>query len=101
MNLKHMWGGNVSFKGVVLVALVSLVVGLGISGSLDWLAPSRAVNFMGDAGNSESRSPNGLPDFVSLAKKMKPIVVNISTVTVSEGRGNQEFSSPFGEEDPL
>ena len=101
MNLKHMWAGKVSFKGVVLVALVSLVVGLGISGSLDWLAPSRAVNFMGDAGNSESRSPNGLPDFVSLAKKMKPIVVNISTVTVSEGRGNQEFSSPFGEEDPF
>ncbi|HMF47534.1 MAG TPA: DegQ family serine endoprotease [Candidatus Saccharimonadales bacterium] len=101
MNLKNMWAGNVSFKGVVLVALVSLVVGLGISGSLDWLAPSRAVNFMGDAGNSESRLPSGLPDFVSLAKKMKPIVVNISTVTVSEGRGNQEFSSPFGEEDPF
>jgi serine protease Do len=101
MNLKNSWGGNVSFKGVVLVALVSLVVGLGISGSLDWLAPSRAVNFMGDAGNSDSRLPNGLPDFVSLAKKMKPIVVNISTVTVSEGRGSQEFSSPFGEEDPF
>ncbi|MGH7871480.1 MAG: trypsin-like peptidase domain-containing protein, partial [Candidatus Binatia bacterium] len=57
---------------------------------------------MGDAGNSDSRLPNGLPDFVSLAKKMKPIVVNISTVTVSEGRGGgQEFSGPFGDEDPF
>ncbi len=102
MNLKHFWGGSVGFKGVVLVALVSLIIGLGISGGLDWLSPSRAVNFMGDAGNSDSRLPNGLPDFVSLAKKMKPIVVNISTVTVSEGRGGgQEFSGPYGEEDPF
>ena len=38
MNLKNIWNGNVSLRGVILVALVSLVVGLGISGSLDWLA---------------------------------------------------------------
>jgi len=101
MNLKNLWGGKVSTKSVVLVALVSLVIGLGISASLGWLTPSRAVNFMGDAGNPESRFASGLPDFVSLAKKMRPVVVNISTVTVSEGRGSQEFSSPFGEEDPF
>ncbi len=53
MNLKNIWGGNVGFKGVILVALVSLVVGLGISGSLDWLSPSRAVNLMGESGNPE------------------------------------------------
>jgi serine protease Do len=29
------------------------------------------------------------------------LVVNISTTQVSEGRGGQEFSSPFGEEDPF
>ena len=50
MNLKNLWSGNVSFKGAVLVALVSLVVGLGISGSLDWLAPSRARQFHRRAG---------------------------------------------------
>ena len=55
MNLKNIWGGNVGFKGVILVALVSLVVGLGISGSLDWLSPSRAVNLMGESGNPEFR----------------------------------------------
>jgi serine protease Do len=101
MNLKNLWGGKVSTKSVVLVALSSLLIGLGISASLGWLTPSRAVNFMGDAGNPESRFASGLPDFVSLAKKMRPVVVNISTVTVSEGRGSQEFSSPFGEEDPF
>lgn len=42
----------------------------------------------------------GLPDFVSLAKKLRPVVVNISTTQVSEG-GVQGFASPFGEEDPF
>ena len=46
MKLSDIWGSGVSFKGVVLTALISLAVGLGISASLDWLAPSRAVNFM-------------------------------------------------------
>jgi serine protease Do len=103
MDENKKWSGNVSLKGVVIVALVSLVIGLGISGSLDWLAPSRAVNFMGDAGVGDSRPTGGLPDFVNLAKKLKPIVVNISTTQVSEGRGSQEFSSPFGggEDDPF
>ena len=102
MNLKDIWSGGVGLKGVLLVALISLAVGLGISGSLDWLAPSRAVNFMGDAGTADLRPTGGLPDFVNLAKKMKPIVVNISTTQVSEGRGGgQEFGSPFGEEDPF
>jgi serine protease Do len=102
MSWKNLWDGNVGMKGVVLVALVSLVIGLGISGSLDWLAPSRAVNFMGDAGVGESQPSGGLPDFVNLAKKLKPVVVNISTTQVSEGRGSQEFANPFGgEEDPF
>jgi serine protease Do len=102
MSLKNLWAGNVSFKGVVLVALVSLVVGLGISGALDWLAPSRAVNLMGESGNPDSsRTAGQLPDFVSLAKKMRPIVVNISTTQISDVRGQQEFGSPFGEEDPF
>src|SRR4249919_1147833 len=84
MNLKNIWRGNVGLKGVMLVALVSLVVGLGISGSLD------------------SRSPGQLPDFVALAKKVRPLVVNISTTQVSEGRGGQqEFGNPFGEDDPF
>ncbi|MGE5303258.1 MAG: DegQ family serine endoprotease [Alphaproteobacteria bacterium] len=101
MSLKNPWSGNFSLKGVVLVALVSLVVGLGISGSLDWLAPSRAVNLIGESGNSDSRVGVQLPDFVVLAKKLKPIVVNISSTQVSEAAGPQEFGNPFGEDDPF
>jgi serine protease Do len=100
MEPESKWGGTISFKGAVLVALVSLVVGLGISGSLDWLSPGRAVNFLDDSSSPESRLSGGLQDFVVLAKKMKPLVVNISTTQVSEGRGaGQEFGSPFGEDD--
>jgi len=101
MGLKNLWDGNVSLKGVILVALVSLVVGLGISGSLDWLSPSRAVNFLGDAGGPDVRVQGGLPDFVTLARKTRPIVVNISTTQTSEARGSQEFGSPFGDDDPF
>ena len=102
MGWKNIWGGGLSIKAVALVALTSLAIGLGISGSLDWLAPSRAVNLLGEAPNPESRAFNGLPDFVNLAKKMKPIVVNISTTTqVAENRSGPEFGSPFGEEDPF
>jgi serine protease Do len=101
MNLRSIVSGNAGLKGVILVALVSLIVGLGISGSLDWLSPSRAVNLLGEVGNSELRSPSELPDFVALAKKMKPVVVNISTTQVGEARGQQEFGSPFGEDDPF
>jgi len=32
---------------------------------------------------------------------MKPVVVNISTTQVSEGRGQREFGNPFGEDDPF
>jgi serine protease Do len=102
MGWKNIWGGGLSIKAVALVALTSLAIGLGISGSLDWLAPSRAVNLLGEAPNPESRAFTGLPDFVNLAKKMKPIVVNISTTTqVPENRSGPEFGSPFGEEDPF
>jgi serine protease Do len=56
---------------------------------------------MSESGNPEPRSPGQLPDFVDLAKKMRPVVVNISTTQVSEGRGQQEFGNPFGEDDPF
>lgn len=57
---------------------------------------------MGESGSPEPRTAGQLPDFVALAKKMRPLVVNISTTQVSEGRGaQQEFGNPFGEDDPF
>lgn len=101
MDIRKICSRNFSFRGVVLVAVAALMVGLGISGSFDWLSPSRAVNSMREVGNSEVRPGGQLPDFVVLSKKIKPLVVNISTTQVSETRGSQEFGSPFGEDDPF
>jgi serine protease Do len=55
----------------------------------------------GESETADSRPATQLPDFVGLAKTMRPVVVNISSTQVSEGRGQQEFGSPFGEEDPF
>jgi serine protease Do len=103
MDIKRVWSGSFTFKGVAVVAIASLLLGLAISGSFDWLAPSRAVN-MGEGASSDTRIANQLPDFVALSKKLRPVVVNISSTQVSESRGQQtpqEFGSPFGEEDPF
>ena len=75
MNLKNIWGGNVGFKGVILVALVSLVVGLGISGSLDWLSPSRAVNLMGK--RKSRASIVSQCQACRARRRLRPVVVNI------------------------
>ena len=101
MDLRKITGSNFSFRGVVLVAVASLVIGLGISGSFDWLSPSRAVNSVGEVETADVRAVGRLPDFVVLSKKMKPLVVNISTTQVSEARGPHEFGNPFGEDDPF
>ncbi|HXG52996.1 MAG TPA: DegQ family serine endoprotease [candidate division Zixibacteria bacterium] len=98
--MDRIWNGKVSAKAAVVVAVTSLLVGLGISGSFDWMVPSRALNLGDAAAPAESRSGTPLPDFVALSKKLRPVVVNISTMQVSEGRG-QEFGSPFGEDDPF
>jgi serine protease Do len=103
MDIKRVWSSSFTFKGVAVAAIASLLLGLAISGSFDWLAPSRAVN-MGEGTSSDTRSANQLPDFVALSKKLRPVVVNISSTQVNEARGQQgpqEFGSPFGEEDPF
>ncbi|MBI4489979.1 MAG: DegQ family serine endoprotease [Deltaproteobacteria bacterium] len=103
MEEKGIWGKRIGVKGLIVVALVSLLLGLGVSGNRDWLSSSRAVGLWGETASPEIRTVaeiQGLPDFVSLAKKLRPVVVNISTTQVSEG-GVQGFASPFGEEDPF
>lgn len=103
MEERGLWNRKIGMKGLVLVALVSLLVGLGVSGSLDRLPSEHRVNLVGEIGGAEIRpfpEAKGLPDFVALAKRLKPVVVNISTTQVSEG-GVQGFPSPFGEDDPF
>ena len=99
---KGIWNKKVGVKGLSIVGITALLVGLGVSGSLDLLSRGRAVDVTQEPGKLESHQAtesHGLPDFASLAKKLTPVVVNISTTQVS-GAG-QGFASPFGEEDPF
>jgi len=103
MEENGIWSKKVGAKGLTVVALVSLLIGLGMSGGLDWFSSGRVINLWGQTSTPEVRTTaaaaQGLPDFVTLAKKLRPVVVNISTTQVSEGV--QGFGSPFGEEDPF
>lgn len=97
-------GGKVGMKVVIGVALISLLVGLGVGENLERFAGTSPMGLLGEAGSSEvapATTVQGLPDFVTLAKKFRPVVVNISTTQVSEGSQGFPGPSPFGEEDPF
>ncbi|HEX9879495.1 MAG TPA: trypsin-like peptidase domain-containing protein, partial [Candidatus Binatia bacterium] len=51
--------------------------------------------------HAASKNPQSLPDFVSLAKRLRPVVVNISTTQAGGSGGAQMLPGPFGEEDPF
>jgi serine protease Do len=87
-------------------ALVALLIGFGMTGVFERLVPPKLGKFWGAPSNSQVAAqplltPQGLPDFVTLSKRMKPVVVNVSTTQVSQG--GQGMESPFGggEEDPF
>ena len=82
---------------VVLVAVVSVLIGMVISSGLK-------VTPLINAGNEKavvSGDASPLSDsqlFVRLAEKLRPVTVNISTAKTVKGRG-RSFNSPFGEDD--
>lgn len=85
---------KVGTKALLAVALASLLVGVGVSQSLDSFFTSPTPSY------SAATSP-GLPDFVTLARKLKPVVVNVSATRVSgkmqQTPGPSEGADPFGE----
>ena len=78
---------QIPMKPILRVASVVIVLGL-----------SQSAAFSADT-QPRKESLQALPDFVSLARKLAPIVVNVSTrQKVSRERGD---SPPFGENDPF
>jgi serine protease Do len=63
--------GKLGIKALGGVALVFLILGLGVGERLAGLANRPTLAFSAGV-------PQGLPDFVTLARKVKPVVVNIS-----------------------
>jgi len=78
-------------KPLAAIGLISLLLGIGVSQSLDFFRVS-------NASYGVAATPQGFSDFVTLAKKLRPVVVNVSSTRV-KGRA-QEFINPFGEGDP-
>jgi serine protease Do len=80
--------------GLAASSLISLLIGLGIS--------VNASHGGFSSGNTAAQEPNpattarGLPDFVALAKRLKPEVVNISTIQTAE---QPDAPNPFGQRD--
>src|SRR4029453_12728232 len=80
--------------GLAASSLISLLIGLGIG----------ADNSHGGLSSHDSTAQEpkpataarGLPDFVTLAKRLKPGVVNISTTQIAK---QPDAPNPFGESD--
>ena len=84
---------------LVAISLIFLLVGLGVG-----VGASHSGLFLyplGNAAADESKpasTAHGLPDFVALAKRLKPEVVNISTTQAAR---EQEGADPFDQNDPF
>jgi serine protease Do len=92
---------------VIAVTTVGFVVGMMVTAHFDVPAPTQAVAFWGSDETKESKeseekteppgqagSLSGLPDFVALAERLSPSVVNISTTQEMKRLGK-----PFGPEE--
>lgn len=94
---------NFKLGRLIPTMVVSLLLGAFAFIWLDFPARGKNVNAAGiaaEAAPGRARLPQGLPDFVSLAKKLRPVVVNIATTQVSEGGEQPQLGGPFGQDDP-
>jgi serine protease Do len=79
-----------------MVGLLSLLVGIGIGNGMERFY---SLSPTAHAASASLSSPQGLPDFVSLVKKIGPVVVNISTTQVRASA--EALPAPFGSDDPF
>jgi serine protease Do len=82
----------------VIFLLIGLGVGVGVSHG--GFSPIEALYPFSNAAAQEPKpttAPQGLPDFVALAKKLKPEVVNISTTQAAK---EVDVPNPFDQNDP-
>ncbi|MBI2413840.1 MAG: DegQ family serine endoprotease [Deltaproteobacteria bacterium] len=90
------------FKTLLLVAFVSIIAGIAFTARFDFTNPTTAQNFWKEPENTVKAvadAGQGVPrDFVDLAKRLSPTVVNISTTQVMKERPMMpfpEFKGPF------
>lgn len=87
-------------KTIILVAFISILFGVAVTARLDIVHPTKAQNFWKESGDGPIVAPNVPANFVDLAKRLSPMVVNISTTQVMKERPMlpfPEFKGPFDE----
>src|SRR6266496_1735915 len=87
---------SVSVSSLVVGSALCVLAGVGVSAAIERY--HSASQMMQVAGAATSATPQSLPDFASLAKKIGPSVVNVSTTQIR--RRAQDPSLPFGGDDP-
>ena len=90
---------KVKNKTLAAVGVGALLFGIGVSQGLGKFSLGDSLRIWGVSRESEpvpSAGVQGLSDFVTLAKMLRPVVVNISATQVE--RLPQGFSGPFGED---
>ncbi|MBI4949806.1 MAG: DegQ family serine endoprotease [Deltaproteobacteria bacterium] len=91
------------FKTLLLVAFVSIIAGIAFTARLDLTNQTTAQNFWKEPENAVKATAEAVQtaprgDFVDLAKRLSPVVVNISTTQVMKERPMMpfpEFKGPF------
>ena len=91
---------KVKNKTLAAVGVGALLFGIGVSQGLGKFSLGDSLRILGGSRESEPVPSAGVQvfsDFVTLAKMLRPVVVNISAIQVE--RQPQGFSGPFGEDD--
>src|ERR1043166_9979024 len=90
---------GVAMRSLVAASLFSLIVGAGLSEVLGRYDSHPGVTAANAAPAADVKSTVTLPDFASLAKRMGPAVVNVSTTGIRKTA--QEGPNPFGDDDSM
>ena len=90
-------------SGLVAVSLVSLVIGLGVGGTIEHFHSQSVLAIATDISAAKAGATTtpgaGFPDFVSLVNQIGPAVVNVSTTRIRQSA--QALPGPFDSDDPL
>ena len=89
---------SVAISSLVVGSMLCVLAGVGISGAIDhYYGTGKIVPVASNA--AAPAVVQGLPDFASLAKKVGPSVVNVSTTQVR--KAGADVPSPFDNDDPM
>src|SRR6266513_568118 len=88
---------SIALSSLVVGSMLCVLAGVGISGAIEqYYSAGRILPVASSAPPAVSQ---GLPDFASLAKRVGPSVVNVSTTQVRKAAA--DAPSPFEDDDPM